>query len=173
MADIFPSVTEEAALAALRAVIQSVVGCEVIRAQQNRVPMPKGDFVAMTVVGLTPLSTNVDTYTSSTKAIKRPARLSVQIDCYGADSNQRSAAIAAILRDEFATEQFIAAGVDMQTLYAGDATQTPIVDGQEQYQERWTFTAELQVNPVLTVTQETANALSVGLVNVDSKYPPE
>lgn len=55
--------TEADAIAALRGLILTIVptGTEVIRAQANRVPEPKGsDFVLMTVILRTRLSTNVD-----------------------------------------------------------------------------------------------------------------
>lgn len=173
MTDILPSISESDVLTALRNVILSVVNCEVIRGQVNRAAMPKGAFVVMTPTGLTPLSTNVDSYTSTEKSILRPAQFTVQIDCYGQLSQQRSAAIAAILRDDFSAEQFRASGVDMQTLYAGDAKQMPIETAQDQWLERWTFDAQLQINPVLTVAQESANTLTVDLVDVDVQYPPE
>lgn len=173
MADILPSISESDVLTALRSVILSVVGCEVIKGQVNRAAMPKGAFVVMTPTGLAPLSTNVDSYTATEKSILRPAQFTVQIDCYGQLSQQRSAAIAAILRDDFAAEQFAASGVDMQTLYAGDAQQMPIETAQDQWLERWTFDVQLQINPVLTVAQESANTLTVDLVDVDVQYPPE
>lgn len=54
------SYTESDALAALRGFIMSVVPADVIRAQVNRVPEPGApDFVLMTVISRTRLSTNV------------------------------------------------------------------------------------------------------------------
>lgn len=168
MPDVLPSISEADVLTALRSVVLTVVGCEVIRGQINRTAMPTGDFVVLTPTGLMPLSTNVDSYTATEKSIERPAQMSVQIDCYGSLSQQRSAAIAAILRDDYAAEQF---GAGIQTLYAGDAQQMPIETAQDQYLERWTFEAQLQINPTLTFAQESANTLTVGLIDVDATYP--
>lgn len=172
MTDILPNITESAVLTVLRTVILSIVGCEVIRGQVNRAAMPKGDFIVLTPTSLIPLSTNIDTYSDTQKSIKRPAQLSVQIDCYGAQSQARSAAIAAILRDEFAANQFTAAGYDMQTLYAGDARQLPIETGQDQYLERWTFEAQIQINPIVTIANQSAIALTADVIDVDATYPP-
>jgi hypothetical protein len=69
MSAIIPSITETNLMTALRGFILSVVDCEVIRTQVNRVAMPVGDFIALTALSGIPLSTNVTTYTSSTKAM--------------------------------------------------------------------------------------------------------
>lgn len=171
MADILPSVTETQAFTALGTVIQSVVGCPVIRAQVNRTAMPVGDFIVMTQKSFTRLSTNIVKSTSTTKTMMQPVKWAIQIDCYGALAADRATSISTILRDEYAAAQFITLGYDMQTLYADDAQQMPLISGEEQYIERWTFNAILQLNPVLTVAQQTANALTVGIINVDATYP--
>ena len=45
--------------------------------------------------------------------------------------------------------------------------------GKAQYEERWTFDVALQINPTITMPQQSANALQVGLLNVDRTYPPQ
>ena len=47
----------------------------------------------------------------------------------------------------------------------------PLVDGEDQYTERWTFIAALQINPVITVPETTAGTLTAGIINVDTTYP--
>ena len=170
MADILPNLTEEDIFTALRTVILTVVGCPVIRAQVNRAPMPLGDFIALTPKSAIPLETNIDTYTATTKTVERRTQYTIQIDCYGTLASDRALTIAMILRDSYAANQFAALGYDMAPLYAGDATQMPLIDGEEQYEERWTFDAVLQVNPSITLTEETANTLTVGLVPADVFY---
>ena len=172
MADILPSVTQEDAFTALRAFILTLVGCEVVRAQQNRVPMPVGAFIALTQLSAIPLETNTDTWTATTKSIERPTQFTIQIDCYGPLSSGRAQTIATMLRDSYAVDQFALQGFDMAPLYAGDAHQIPLIDGEEQYEERWTFEAVLQLNPVITVTAETADTLAItGLIPADVIYP--
>ena len=172
MADILPSVTQEDAFTALRAFILTLVACEVVRAQQNRVPMPVGAFVALTQLSAIPLETNTDTWTATTKSVERPTQFTIQIDCYGPLSSDRAQTIATMLRDSYAVDQFALAGFDMAPLYAGDAHQMPLIDGEEQYEERWTFEAVLQLNPVITLTAETADTLAItGLIPADVIYP--
>lgn len=60
-----PALTEKAVLAAVRSFLVSILptGVEVVRAQVNRVPPPRGvDYVVMNPIGRARLSTNVDTY---------------------------------------------------------------------------------------------------------------
>lgn len=172
MADILPSVTETQAFTVLGQVIQSVVGCPVIRGQVNRTAMPAGDFIVMTQKSMTRLATNTVEYTTITaKTIMQPVKWAIQIDCYGILAADRAASISTILRDEFATEQFAALGYDMQTLYTDDAQQMPLISGEEQYIERWMFNAVLQLNPKLTVAIETPSTLTMNTINVPVTYP--
>lgn len=169
---ISPSILEANVFTALRTFILSVVDCEVIRSQVNRVSTPKGDFIALTPVSMAPLETNTDTWTDTTKAVKRPAQMNIQVDCYGASSADRAQVISALFRDDCACQSFLASGFDIQPLYAGDAQQMPLVSGEDAYVERWTFELALQVNPVVTLTQQTANTLKAGVINVERTYLP-
>lgn len=172
MANILPSVTESDVMTALRSVILSIVDCEIVQAQQNRVPMPTGEFIALTPGSMMALSTSINSHTATERTILRPTQTTVQVDCYGPKSQERALAISMILRNSYGADQFAALGYDVQTLYAGDAKQIPLVNGEEQFEQRYTFEAVLQINPTLTVPQESANALTVDLINVDAIYPP-
>jgi hypothetical protein len=114
----------------------------------------------------------VASYTPTEKNVERSSQISIQIDCYGPTSGDRATVISTLLRDEYACDQFAASGVDMQPLYASDAKQMPLIDGEQQYEERWTFEAVLQFNPVITTPQQSANALTIDLIEVDRTYPP-
>lgn len=166
------SITEAQVFTALRAFLLTIVDCEVVRLPANRVAMPVGDFIGLTPLLNTSLSTNVDSYAGTSKSIKRASQFTVQVDCYGSGAGDRATAITTLLRDGYGCEQFTASGFDIQPLYAGDARQFPLVDGEAQYEERWTFDAVLQFNPVLTITQQSALALAVNLKEVDRTYPP-
>ena len=134
--------------------------------------MPNGPFVMMSPVSDVQLSTNVIAYAATTKSIKRASQFTIQIDCYGAGSGDRATALSTLLRDQYGIDQFAASGIDAQPLYASDANQMPLVDGEQQYEERWTFSAVLQFNPVMTTPQDTATALAVGIKEVERTYPP-
>ena len=168
-----PSILQSDVFTALRAVIITIVSCPVIRTQVNRVPPPVGAYVAMTQTGGAPLSTNTDTWTATEKTVLRPEQFTIQIDCYGAGSGDDARAIAALMRDAYACDLMAASNPNIQPMYAGDARQMPLVDGESQYEERWTFDVVLQINPTITMPQQSANALQVGLLNVDRTYPPQ
>lgn len=169
--DVLPTVTETDVFTALRAFILTLVGCEVIRGQVNQAAMPVGDFIVLTALGSEPLETNTDQYTATTKTILRPTQWRMQVDCYGAVAGDRAQTIASLLRDNVACDSFAASGFDIAPLYAGDAKQMPLITGEEQFLERWTFEAVLQTNPVVTVAVDTADILSISITNVPVQYP--
>ncbi len=171
MTDAVISITETIALTVLRSFLLSVVSCEVLRAQVNQVAMPKGDVIYMTPRSFVALSTPVDNYSNVTKTLLRPVQFTVQLDFYGTLAADRCNTVNALLRDQTATDFFINSGYDMQTLYAGDANQLPLITGEKQYLERWTMDAVLQLNPVINLTTQTANTLTAGVINVGVAYP--
>jgi hypothetical protein len=171
------SITETQALTVLRTFILTLVdldGDHVIRGLKNRAAMPSGDFIAITPLINAPLSTNVETYTpaGSIASNERSTQFNVQIDCYGDLAMDRANMLSMMVRSDYACQQFAASGVDMQPLYATDAVQRPFVSGEAQYIERWGFDAVMQINPVVSVPQQFADSLEVGLIDVDVVFPP-
>jgi hypothetical protein len=165
MVDNLPTIQESDVLTALRTFLLSLVNCEVIRGQTNRVPMPKGDFIALTPLLTVQLETPVSTYHDiqylGTQNIQRSTRFDIQIDSYGASACDRANTISILLRTEYACDQFKASGFDIQPLYGEDPKQIPLITGEEQYLERWTFTAVLQCNPVVSIPQDFADKLII------------
>lgn len=173
MAAIIPSITYTEIITAMRSFILGVVDCEVIREQVNRVAMPRGDFIAVNIIGSAPLETNTDAYADASKTVMRPTQVTLQVDCYGALSGERAQTLATLLRDDYAIQSFKASGYDIAPLYAEDAQQMPLITGEEQYLQRWTFHAELQYNPTLTLDQEFETFVPiVDTIEVDTTYPP-
>lgn len=166
-----PSILEVTVFSALRTFILSIVDCEVIRTQVNRVPTPKGDFIALTPVSAAPLETNTDTWTDTTKTVLRPVQMNFQVDCYGEKSGDRAQSISMLFRDDYACQSFLAYGLGIQPLYAGDAQQIPLISGEDAYVERWTFELALQVNPTVSFPIQTADTLTAGVINVPRTYP--
>src|SRR5574337_877886 len=162
------SITESNVLTALRTFILSLVTCEVVQGLGNRSAMPPTDFIAMTPLSMTIIETNVSTYSDApgngTQNVMRPTRLDVQIDCYGSTAFDRATIISTMLRSEYACNSFAASGFDVQPLYADDPKQLPFINGEDQYEQRFTFAAALQFNPVVTVPQDFATALNFAAV---------
>jgi hypothetical protein len=153
---------------------------EVIKAQVNRVPEPAtADFVLMTPVNRVRLETNTDTFLDgypslpSTVTALAPTKLSVQFDIHGPASSQNAQIITTLFRDYVATDYFLASTtIDAQPLSAGDPKQVPFVNAEDQWEDRWTFDVELQLNQTVTVPQQFFDQIDVGLINVDAVYPP-
>ena len=76
---------------------------------------------------------------------------------------------SALFRDEYAADNMPA---NIQPLYADNPMQMPLIDGEDQYEERWKLTASLQYNPVTTIGQQSALAVDIGLVEIDTTFKP-
>ena len=255
------SLTEVGVLSALRGFLLDILapGVEVIRAENNRVPEPKGsDFCVLTPTARMRLATNTVSYsdviftgaivgntltvaevqfgtiavgqmvtgpgvvttpiigapailTESGSAIgtivsdsppsvgqftiataqnvasqimyagvrsaRQPTRLTVQIDVHGPNSAENAQAISTLLRDGYGCYQFAASGYDVQPLYADEPRQTPFINGENQYEFRWTVNAVLQANIVIDMPQAfftdvrigfaQANRISAGITSED------
>lgn len=159
---------------ALRAFIISVLpsGVEVIKGLGNDVPPPKNGYVAMTPLDQGMISTNEHVLNvDQTITVTGPTEYTVQIDCYGPDSSDWARMIAVMFRDPFGCDSFTASLAGSAPLYCTDPRQAPLVTGEENYQQRWTFSALLQYNPEITVAQQSATTLVVVPVNVEATYP--
>lgn len=162
----------------LRALVLAIVpaGVEVVQGVDNRVPMPAASpgFVNMTAVLQQRLRTNVDTYvdpvtTPGDVNAEQGTRLTVQLDCYGADSANWAVMLSTLLRSDYACTQL---APDAAPLYADDPRMLPLVDAEKEYEQRWLVGAVLQYNPTTSTPIEFADTLEAELVNVDERYPP-
>lgn len=169
------SISEENIFIVLRAMILSLIDTEVVRAQTNRVPMPKGSFISMMPTSLVRLLTNETLYDAQgqSQAVKQGTQVTIQLDCYGPQSSEWAVTLMTVLRGMYASEFFTDSGFDIQPLYASDPTQMPLVNGEQQYEKRWMLNAVIQSNPVLTLSQQYPLLIGpVDVINVDATYPP-
>lgn len=143
----------------------------VIQAQDNLVAMPLGGFITMNNAGMDRLSFNVDNYQSTTqgKTILTPTKYDIQLDFYGPIAQQWAMETQALFRDEYATEIFPA---NIQPLYADDPIQIPLIDGEDQYEQRWKLVASLQYNPILSTSQQSMTAVEIELAPIDQTFKP-
>ncbi len=172
------SITADDVFAELRAFILGLLPDdpvpEVIQGIGNRVAMPAAPFVAMTSLMMTRLSTNIDHYgidpiTASEQNTENNISINIQIDCYGPQSQDWTNILTTMLRSDYAVREL---GPNVWPLYAADPQQIPLVDGEQQYEQRWMITAVLQYNPIVTIPMQFADTLDIELVNVDAVYPP-
>lgn len=107
------------------------------------------------------------------ETLLQPTKVHVQIDVHGPNSADNAQIISTLFRDDYAVEAFEGFGQgDITPLYADDPKQIPFLNAEQQYEDRWVIDAFLQVNAVVTVPQQFADEVDVGLVDVDVVYPP-
>jgi hypothetical protein len=142
---------------------------EVIRLPVNRVATPRRGFIAMSPAAQVRLKTNEETYippASPTELIAgaidqlMATRIEVQLDCYGPTAGDWANILCNVLRSNYACGWFADnVSFDIAPLYADDPRQIPLVNGEDQYEERWILTAALQSNPVTNLSQQYSGAL--------------
>lgn len=168
-------ITEAAALAVLRGFLLSLLptGTEVVRGEQNQVPMPVGqNWVEILPMMRRRLGTNIESYDGAAGAryAMTSMELTVQADLFGPAAGDNSQIVKSMWRDRNATEYF--GTFNGAPLFASDLRQTPFVNDQQQYEYRWSLDLVMQINPTITVVQEFAASLAIGLINVDAAFPP-
>ena len=169
--------TEDDVLTILRTFLLSITGndWEVVQGQDNRVPEPTAsNFIVMTPVNSSRLSTNVDTFSASmiggpldTTDYTRDTQLDVQLDIHGEGGADSARAIATLFRDDYACRIM---APDVSPLNASDGNQVPFFNGEGQYEDRWVMTLSLQINPIVSTTTEFADTVAVTIeVPVDAE----
>jgi hypothetical protein len=166
-----PALTEDAILTALRAFLLAVLpsGVEVVQGQQNRAPEATGpDHVVMTPDRRTQIAQTTHDWNSAggTIGVNRSSKLHFQLDVYGPSSADNGQVITTLFRDAYGCDFFASYGV--QPLYCDDGQQMPLVNGEEQYENRWMIRATLQANILVTVPAEFADTIKAEAVPADA-----
>lgn len=170
------SITDADIFTALRSFILACIpaGLEVVRGQDNGVPMPIGNFCAMTPKSNSRLEWNVATYTDPVTTIgttnsMSPSEMAIQLDFYGPSSAQNCKIVESLTRSDFALSQFTNANI--KPLFTSEPMQIPLITGEQQYEQRWKMDFHLQYNPTIQTSQDFAGTLSVTTTNVERAYP--
>jgi hypothetical protein len=176
---------ESQAFTLLRALMLAVLPgrTEVVRGQINRIPEPNSpNFVLMVPLLRERLETTItnfaDNGTGITRTDLQPTRLTVQLDFHGPSAGDNAQIFTTLFRSDFAVNFFAqdtalpGAPVDVTPLDHSDPRQVPFINGEDQYEERWSVDAVMQVNPIVTTIIQSATAIAVGIIEVDATYPP-
>lgn len=153
-----------------------LTGVPVVRGLDNRVPMPSVPFICMGPVGKTRIwmAAAGEQYTRpnigvGTRSFENHYSYRVQLDFYGPDAGDWATQIHTLLTTEYGVD---ALKPEVSPLQCDDPLQLPLINGEQQFEQRWSFAAHLQYNPIVSVPQEFAESLEITLVEVDSTYPP-
>lgn len=152
---------------------------EVIKGDDNRVPppalLPGQGFIMMQRISSVRLSTNETSYTDDIiipieeESEMQTIDYSIQLDTYGTESANQARIISTLFRSDQACRFF--EPYNIQPLYMDDPKHMPVVNGENQYEQRWMTTIHLQINPIVSVPTEFMDAASIVLVDVDATYP--
>lgn len=133
-------------------------GAVIVRAQQNRVPMPTDPCIVLTELFQTPLQKPQERYdlgnpNASTVTLALPSRLDVQIDFYGPQAGDWCQTVQVAFRTLFAADSFPSG---IAPLYTSDGVQSPLITGESQWESRWTLTVSMQYNNSVVMPQDYA-----------------
>lgn len=132
-----------------------------MRAQVNRVALPSNPCCVLTELTQVDLSVPDTEYqaptlpipASGTATIEVSTRIDVQIDFYGASAGEFCRTAKTAFRSHWGFNNFPS---NIKPLYMSDGIQSPLTTGEQQYESRWTLTASMQYNPIVTVPQQFA-----------------
>lgn len=168
-----PSLSVDNVIDALAPFIDLFVSpAPVVRAQVNRVSMPKGPCVVLTELLQGDLNVPFVTYEVvplvDTVKVNSSSAIDIQIDCYGPQAGEWANVIRTVFRSQWGWDKFPAG---IKPLHTSEAIQAPLTTGEQQYDSRWTLTAHLQYNPTVTVPQAFADVLTTNKVEPADVLP--
>lgn len=147
----------------------------VIAGQENRVPEPKAqNYVIFVPLRMPRLATNfegLDAETGLQATTRQNAEVVFQLDVHGHEAFNNANRISTLFRSPYAVEFFEARGEPIAPLFADDPRQGQFTDGESQYEDRYIVEAHFQVNFTITRTTQSARALTVDIIDVET--PPE
>lgn len=152
-----------------RFILQLIPDADVVVGLVNLVPSPPGPHVRITPAGIRRLRTNEDSYDfQQSRVVTRGEELGFQLDFYGPNAGDWASVIETMFRDPMACDAL----APCAPFYCTDPHQSPLINGEENYEQRYIMTALLQYNPTVTVRQDYADSLGVTLVSVDETFKP-
>ncbi len=143
------------------------------QAQANGVPMPKGEFCILTPLRFTRISTtrdlNQDTGSPATSAAgyTEVRQADIQIDIYGAAAGDRAIALETTFASSYAYDKIKAIDQRVAPLYSTAAIQAPMIDAEQQWQERYTITVSLQVHITVSFPMDYFDKAQITIEPVD------
>jgi len=88
-------------------------------------------------------------------------KMTVQMDIHGPASADNTHLITTLFRDAVGVVLFKSSGFEVAPLYADNPKQIPFINGELQVENRWTMDAVMQCNPLITLSQDFADQLSI------------
>lgn len=146
-----PSISVDQVIDSIADYLNLFTSVQVIRGNVNRTPMPGTAFIALTEILSVPLNKPIEIYGESTGTLNEHTRIDVQIDFYGWELSDIAKAVHTSFRTIWAVDNLPSW---LSPLYCSNLNKIPIINAEEQYDQRWTMTATLQYNPDVIVPQD-------------------
>ena len=126
---------------------------------------------AGTYVVDTPQTVASEALATGAQTLSQSVKVTVQLDFHSAndtDAGDMAQTVSTMLRDEFGVQQCAGQtpSYGVVPLHADDPAQRPFVNDQQQWEWRWVTECELQAVQTITVPQQYADAVKLGLVEV-------
>ena len=151
-----------------------VVQDNLYRGYQNRSTLPQvNDYTMFYEMSENRIGTNVDEILDTKTEIKSLREYTMNIDFCGDNQEslmQRAKNLAIIGRSNFGCDFFKNYGIELN--YAEDVQYLPFVDEEQQYIHRYRIVLHLSRWDSVVLPQETANAVSAYIENVDVHHEP-
>lgn len=146
---------------------------QVWKAQDNREPMPKGQFCIMTPLRFPRLSTTRDIKqdtgnpATSSMGYTEVRQADIQIDIYGDNAGDRAIALETVFASSFGYEKIKELDERLAPLYSSAAIQAPMINAESQWQERYLLTLSLQAHITVSFPQDYFDKAEITLQQVD------
>jgi hypothetical protein len=98
--------------------------------------------------------------------VTQRSQVTYQLDIHGTASADNSQAISTLFRDDYAFQSFAASGYAVAPLYCSDPKQIPFINGEQQYEYRWTVDIVMEALINLDLPQQFADQINATLINV-------
>lgn len=151
------SISDQQIFTALDTYLKVIIpGVEIVQAQDNFVPMPIAPFILINNVSQRRLTWPVESYFDPVITVGNitytiPTEYIIQLDFVGNNAASQASAVFATFTTNYVYQLFPSG---IKPLYAQDARQMPLIDGETNYNQRWMLDVHIQYNPDLALPQE-------------------
>ena len=105
------------------------------------------------------------TIAGGVKTMLNPVKMTIQCDIHGAHSCDNAHIVTTAFRDVYASEQFAKSNKNVFPLFSTDPKQLTFNNDQQQVENRWVVDFTIQVNPVVTISQQFFDDLTITAIN--------
>jgi hypothetical protein len=102
--------------------------------------------------------------------MQQGTEITYQLDIHGPASAETAQAVTTVARDSWACSLLAPFGI--QPLYANEPRQTPFINAESQYEDRYVVELCVQANPIVGMPQEFADELEIFTVPVENNPMP-